>query len=380
MLRRSTGAVVAHHLLVERRRRRAHVPALDAEAVVQPLDRGRLGLERVLLRSAQRLGVHEGEVREVRQVVHDQQVVRVVVQVARMPAPARVAQVREVEDLRRVRFRRIAHPDPDQAVAFDHRIAAHAELGRNVVLPGNLHALARRVEFQPVVHAAHAVALDAAVGEQRAAMAAAVVERHRLAGIALVQHDRLVEDGAREQLAVDQLVVPGRDVPAVHEEGFGGRSLVERFFLNCHGNLLRQLYQATGTSVRSSSSCTTRALPRRGGGRLVGALGAHDPGLVRVVQVGLQALADDARLQRRVEHREAQARCGGRNCGPSSRRWRGRRPRRRRSGNRRCACARGSARPPSARGCSPRGPATPGRSAHTPRTIRSICTPACEAA
>ena len=27
-----------------------------------------------------------------------------------------------------------------------------------------------------------------------------------------------------------------------------------------------------------------------------------------------------------------------------------------------------------------REPATPGRSAHTPRTIRSICTPACEAA
>ncbi len=29
---------------------------------------------------------------------------------------------------------------------------------------------------------------------------------------------------------------------------------------------VRQLYQATGTSVLNSSSCTTRALPRRGAG------------------------------------------------------------------------------------------------------------------
>jgi hypothetical protein len=57
--------------------------------------------------------------------------------------------------------------------------------------------------------------------------------------IALVQHHRLVEDGAREQAAVDQLVIPGRYVPAIHEEGFGRRSLVERFFLYSHAGLLR---------------------------------------------------------------------------------------------------------------------------------------------
>ena len=55
----------------------------------------RLGLEGVLLRAAERLRVHEGEVREVGQVVDDQQVVRVVVHVVRHAAPARVAQVRD---------------------------------------------------------------------------------------------------------------------------------------------------------------------------------------------------------------------------------------------------------------------------------------------
>src|SRR6185295_12840868 len=36
---------------------RIHVPALDAEAVLEALDRGRLRLVRVLLRAAERLGV-----------------------------------------------------------------------------------------------------------------------------------------------------------------------------------------------------------------------------------------------------------------------------------------------------------------------------------
>ena len=52
---------------------------------------------------------------------------------------------------------------------------------------------------------------------------------------------------------------------------------------------------------------------------------------------------------------------------------------RRRSRSRRRASARGSARRSSARGCSPTPPGMPGRSAHTPRTMRSIFTPAREA-
>ena len=63
----------------------------------------------------------------------------------------------------------LAHPDPDQVVALDHRVAAHAELGGDVVLAGDLDALARGIELQAVVHAADAIAFAAgpATAERR---------------------------------------------------------------------------------------------------------------------------------------------------------------------------------------------------------------------
>ena len=213
---------ISDDLLVERRAGGVHVPALDAEAVVEALDRHRLRLERVLLRAAERLRVHEGEVREVGEVVDDQQVVRVVVHVVRHAAPARILEIGNAQDGGRRSERRIAHPDPDDVLLLDHRVAAHAQALGDVLLPGNLDALALAVELQAVVHAAHVIAFQAPVGEQRAAMAAAVVERDHLAAVALVEQHRLLEDRARDELAVDQLVVPRGHVPAVHQEGSGG--------------------------------------------------------------------------------------------------------------------------------------------------------------
>src|SRR3954462_3487732 len=56
---------IPDYFLVERRCRRVHVPALDAEAVVEALDGDRLRLERVFLGAAERLRMHEGQMREV---------------------------------------------------------------------------------------------------------------------------------------------------------------------------------------------------------------------------------------------------------------------------------------------------------------------------
>ena len=64
------------------RRIGAHVPALDAKTVVEFLDRDRLGLVGVFLGAAERVGVHEGEMGEVAQIVDDQQPVGLVVHVA----------------------------------------------------------------------------------------------------------------------------------------------------------------------------------------------------------------------------------------------------------------------------------------------------------
>jgi hypothetical protein len=210
---------------------RIHVPPLDPKAVREALDRRGPRLVGVLLGAAQRLRMHEGEVGEVREVIDYQQVVRLVVHVVGLAAPGGIAQVGKIEDLRRVRLRRVAHPDPHQGVALDHRVAPHPELRRDVVLPGDLHAAAARVVLEAVVHAAQAVAFAPAVRELRAAMRAAVVERHRAAAVALVEHHRLLEERALEELAVDQLVVPGRDVPRVHEETLRLGSHAETFAL-----------------------------------------------------------------------------------------------------------------------------------------------------
>ena len=61
-----------------------------------------------------------------------------------MPFHAGIVQRLVVDDQRRVGLGRVAHPDPDQVVARHHRIAAHAELGRDHVLARDLDALARR--------------------------------------------------------------------------------------------------------------------------------------------------------------------------------------------------------------------------------------------
>src|SRR5207245_2197808 len=88
----------------------------------------------------------------------------------------------------------------------------------------DLDALAARLELEAVVHAADVVALAPAVRELGAAMATAVVERDDAAAISPVKEHRLLQDGAREQFAVDQLFVPGRDVPAVLQKGLSFRS------------------------------------------------------------------------------------------------------------------------------------------------------------
>src|SRR5207237_4063363 len=119
---------------------------------------------------------------------------------------------------------RVAHPDPDQVIALDHRVAAHPETLRDVVLPRDLDALAARVELEAVVYATDVVAFAPAVRELGAAMAAAVVERDHAAAVAPVEDDRLLQQRARKQPTVDQLVIPGRDIPAVQQKGVGFRS------------------------------------------------------------------------------------------------------------------------------------------------------------
>ncbi len=135
-----------------------------------------------------------------------------------MPFQLRIAQIREIDDLRLVGAGRIAHPDPHQVIALDDRVAPHAQLRRDHVLAGDLGAAPGRVVPDAVIHAAHAVALTATLRQQRTAMRAAVVQRNDLAAVAPVEQHVILEQRAGEHSSVDQLVVPGGDVPAVSEE------------------------------------------------------------------------------------------------------------------------------------------------------------------
>jgi hypothetical protein len=191
------------------------VPALDTESVRQTFDRDGLGDIGIFLRAAERVRVHECEVIEIAQVVDDQQVIGSVVEIGGNALPPRILKVGDVENLRRIGECRIAHPDPDDVLLLDDGIALHAELRRDAVLAGNLHAFAGRVELQPVIHAAHTIALDAALRQLGAAVTAAIVQCNDLPALATVEDDRLAQQAPLEQLAVHDLVVPAAHVPAV---------------------------------------------------------------------------------------------------------------------------------------------------------------------
>ena len=162
---------------------------------LQPLHRHRLGHVGVLFRAAQRLGVHEGQVREVAQVVDDQQLVGVVVQVAGNALPLRIAQVGEVEDVVPGR------PAPDRPSrstpggrARPPDSCCTPSLAGTMSWPGIWMHLPRGIELQAVVHAADAIAFAPAQRQRGAAVAAAIPQRDHLAALALVEQHPLFQD------------------------------------------------------------------------------------------------------------------------------------------------------------------------------------------
>ena len=54
-------------------------------------------------------------------------------------------------------------------------------------------------------------------------MATAIVERNDFSARAPIEHDRPLQNGAGELPAVDQFVIPGRDIPGISQKDHGGR-------------------------------------------------------------------------------------------------------------------------------------------------------------
>ena len=136
--------------------------AAVADAVLDAL---RLGRRRCFARVAgYRFLVHVGDVREIEQVVDEQQVVGLEVQVAGGRGPFRAVEPRQLLDLGGIGFGGLAHPDPHHVPALDDGIAAHAGALGNFLLTGDVGAPAVGSEFQSVVAAHEIVADDLAEG------------------------------------------------------------------------------------------------------------------------------------------------------------------------------------------------------------------------
>ena len=95
--------------------------------------------------------------------------------------------------------------------------AAHLRVLRDQLLPGDRHAVSRRVENEAVIPALDA-GLDEAPEMQRcSAMTAAVGKRRRSARAVAKKHDRIAADAARERLVVE-FVGPGTDIPGISQQ------------------------------------------------------------------------------------------------------------------------------------------------------------------
>ena len=165
--------------------------------------------------------MHVAEVREIQQVVTDQQVVGVVVHVTGVVAPVGAVAGIVVWQQGQIGFLGLAHPDKHPFVLRHHGVLLDAGLCGRLVHAGHFNALPLRVEQQAVVTAAQVVAFHAPFGQGRAAMATTVSQGHKACSRP-VHHNGLAQHGAGEYLPVGLLgwdfVIPCDDVPAISDE------------------------------------------------------------------------------------------------------------------------------------------------------------------
>src|SRR6185312_4432413 len=213
------------------------LPAIDrlvgAEAA-RPLEEGRsgvvlhparhahgslaaLGLDRRAgdCRGAQGRRMDELQMRQVEEILDDEEIIPLEVQALALGAPGRIVHPMEIRDERRIGERRIAHPDPNPMIAFDDRIGAHPRLRRDRLLARHADAGAAAVIDEAVIEALDIAAFELAVRERHVAMAAAILQRGRAAILLAPEHDRLAANLAAHQLLPPNLPIPRRDIPEI---------------------------------------------------------------------------------------------------------------------------------------------------------------------
>ena len=158
--------------------------------------------------------VHVGFVREVEQVVVDEAEVGldVMIALARRPAgpahPVHVGNEFFVGEIGR------AKPYPDEAMALGDGEGRDLAAARRRVLSRRVRAGARGVEAQAVVAALHVVIDEIARRQRHETVRAAILHGDDATRRRAPENHGLVEEGARENLALD-VFREGRDIPAV---------------------------------------------------------------------------------------------------------------------------------------------------------------------
>ena len=213
---RSTGPSLLQLFGPERRRLDALHPPRHRHRLLAMGDVERRFRHRFV---ADRGAVHKGLVREIHQIVDDEAVVALHMDGLAVAGPGRIVVPVHVRHQRRIGQRGIAHPEPDEAMALDHRIGAHAGRRIDGLLRGHEGAAALRIVFQAVIAADDGVALEPALRQRHQPVPAGVFQRSDLPVGLPVHHDMLAADRARQQRVLD-LGVPARGVPGVHGEGF----------------------------------------------------------------------------------------------------------------------------------------------------------------
>src|SRR6516164_7817658 len=161
--------------------------------------------------------VNESKVRQIEQIIDDKLPVRVDMEIVAFGSPIRIVKPMEIRNSSGIGERRVAHPDPNPVIAFDHRIASYLRSLRNLLLPWDVNAMAIARKAQSVIEALQRIIHKLAHRQRQMAMGAAVLEGHRSSVFGPKQNDRVAQDYATHWFAADLRI--GRcDVPIISQE------------------------------------------------------------------------------------------------------------------------------------------------------------------
>ncbi len=222
-------AAEAGELRQQRRRLDIRAPAHHAHAVLQTHRRHWIIVES---RPTERGGMHEHDMDQIEQIVVVELPIALhrqgLAAIAHGGGESRIVDALPLRQQAFIALGGIAHPQPNEIPALDHRIGFDLRVRRNLRLPRNLDALPSAVEFQAVITAADRIAFAHSHRERQVAMATAIFHRDRAFVCCAIEQYWLAEDGTCHRLLANFRGI-GADIPIVTQKH--GLPPADRFVL-----------------------------------------------------------------------------------------------------------------------------------------------------